>query len=43
MIHGLDVFRRYFSGMEENYILIGGAACGWKALAATFEEAHRFI
>ena len=27
MIHGLDVFRRYFSGMEENYILIGGAAC----------------
>ncbi len=27
MIHGLDVFRRYFSGMEGNYILIGGAAC----------------
>ena len=27
MIKGLDVFREHFAGMEEQYILIGGAAC----------------
>jgi len=27
MIKGLDLFRRHFSGMDDQYILIGGAAC----------------
>jgi predicted nucleotidyltransferase len=27
MIKGLDLFRNHFAGMEEQYILIGGAAC----------------
>lgn len=27
MIKGLDVFRQHFSGMTDNFILIGGAAC----------------
>ena len=27
MVKGLDVFRSYFSGFEEQYVLIGGAAC----------------
>lgn len=27
MIRGLDTFRNHFSGMEEHYVLIGGAAC----------------
>ncbi len=27
MIKGLDLFRKHFSGMENQYILIGGAAC----------------
>ena len=27
MIKGLDLFRKHLSGMENQYILIGGAAC----------------
>lgn len=27
MVKGLDTFRRYFKGDEEQYVLIGGAAC----------------
>lgn len=27
MVRGLDTFRRYFKGFEEQYVLIGGAAC----------------
>jgi len=27
MIHGLSLFRDYFAGYEESYIIIGGAAC----------------
>ena len=27
MIKGLDVFREHFIGMDDQYILIGGAAC----------------
>lgn len=27
MVKGLDTFRRYFEGYEDQYILIGGAAC----------------
>ena len=27
MIKGLEIFRRHFSGMTDNFILIGGAAC----------------
>lgn len=27
MVRGLDVFRESFSGMEENYVIIGGTAC----------------
>ncbi len=27
MIKGLDIFKRYFAGMSDSFILIGGAAC----------------
>lgn len=27
MVRGLDVFREFFSGMEDNYVIIGGTAC----------------
>ena len=27
MVRGLDIFRKYFEGFEEQYVLIGGAAC----------------
>lgn len=27
MVRGLDIFRNYFKGFEEQYVLIGGAAC----------------
>lgn len=27
MVRGLDTFRDYFAGFEEQYVLIGGAAC----------------
>ena len=27
MVKGLDTFRRYFKGFEDQYVLIGGAAC----------------
>lgn len=27
MVRGLDTFREYFRGFENQYILIGGAAC----------------
>ena len=27
MVKGLDTFRKYFEGHEEQYVLIGGAAC----------------
>ena len=27
MVKGLDTFRRYFKGYENQYVLIGGAAC----------------
>ena len=27
MVKGLDTFRRYFQGYENQYVLIGGAAC----------------
>ncbi len=27
MIKGLDLFREHFAGMDDQYILIGGAAC----------------
>ena len=27
MVKGLDIFREYFKGFEEQYVLIGGAAC----------------
>lgn len=27
MIKGLDIFKNYFSGYEDQYVLIGGAAC----------------
>ncbi len=27
MVKGLDVFRKYFADYEEQYVLIGGAAC----------------
>ena len=27
MVKGLDTFREYFKEFEEQYILIGGAAC----------------
>ena len=27
MVRGLDLFRKHFSGFEDQYILIGGAAC----------------
>lgn len=27
MVRGLDAFREYFKGFEEQYVLIGGAAC----------------
>lgn len=27
MVKGLDIFREYFKGVEEQYVLIGGAAC----------------
>lgn len=27
MVKGLDIFRRYFTDYEEQYVLIGGAAC----------------
>ena len=28
MIKGLDLFREHFAGMDDQYILIGGAARG---------------
>lgn len=27
MVKGLDIFRKYFAGYEDQYVLIGGAAC----------------
>ena len=27
MVKGLDTFRTYFADYEEQYVLIGGAAC----------------
>ena len=27
MVYGLEVFKDYFKGYEEQYVLIGGAAC----------------
>ncbi len=27
MVKGLDTFRKYFAGYEDQYVLIGGAAC----------------
>ncbi len=27
MVRGLDTFREYFRGFENQYVLIGGAAC----------------
>ena len=27
MVRGLDTFREYFKGFENQYVLIGGAAC----------------
>ena len=27
MVKGLDTFRKYFKEFEEQYVLIGGAAC----------------
>lgn len=27
MVKGLDTFRKYFEGYENQYVLIGGAAC----------------
>ena len=27
MVKGLDIFRNFFTGYEEQYVLIGGAAC----------------
>ena len=27
MVKGIDTFRRYFADYEEQYVLIGGAAC----------------
>ena len=27
MVKGIDTFRRYFADCEEQYVLIGGAAC----------------
>ncbi len=27
MVKGLDTFRKYFVDYEEQYVLIGGAAC----------------
>lgn len=27
MVKGLDTFRKYFEKYEEQYVLIGGAAC----------------
>lgn len=27
MVKGLDIFREYFAGFEDQYVLIGGAAC----------------
>ena len=27
MVKGLDTFRNYFADYEEQYVLIGGAAC----------------
>ena len=27
MVRGLDTFRKYFRGFENQYVLIGGAAC----------------
>ena len=32
MVKGLDTFRRYFADYEEQYVLIGGAACSKKFL-----------
>ena len=27
VVYGLEVFKDYFKGYEEQYVLIGGAAC----------------
>ena len=27
MVRGLEAFREYFAGFENQYVLIGGAAC----------------
>ena len=27
MVKGLDTFHKYFAGYEDQYVLIGGAAC----------------
>ena len=29
MVRGLDKFREFFSGMEKNYIIIGGLSGTW--------------
>ena len=27
MVNGIEVFRKYFEGYEDQYVLIGGTAC----------------
>ncbi len=37
MVRGLDVFKKYFNGYPDNYVIIGGTACDIITEAAAFE------
>lgn len=38
MVKGIDTFRRYFAEYEEQYVMIGGAACD-----IVFESMKHFL
>lgn len=40
MVYGLEIFKDYFKGYEDQYVLIGGAACDilFEEREATFRK-----
>jgi predicted nucleotidyltransferase len=37
MVKGLDIFKEYFAGFEDNYVIIGGTACD---IALRYTDMH---
>ena len=39
MVKGLELFRNWFAGFEDCYVLIGGTACDlWMGVCTTWNE-----